>query len=121
MVGGLLELARFAVYRAAAQAVRDALVDQPEVDPQTGVAPEREHPVVPPGVRALGLLEVAKGIDEAGVDQGSKTLALGFGAVDLARPGGRVVHVAVLGRDVEVAQQDARCTVAGGIEPLPER
>ena len=51
------------------------------------------------------MLEEAKGVVQAQAQQGAEVGALFVGAVDLAGPGHRVVHVSVFRGDIEVAQQ----------------
>ena len=60
-------------------------------------------PVIPPGVRALGLLEQPKASLSPSAEKRVQRLALGRREVDLLFPQRRIVHVAGLGRDVVVA------------------
>src|SRR5258705_9041336 len=60
VVGGPFEFARGLVNRGGGATLRHFSRDQDMVDAQAGIAPEAEHPVVPPGINLLRLLEQAE-------------------------------------------------------------
>src|SRR5690606_17363766 len=78
---------------------------QDQVDAQAEVAAKRAHAVIPPAEGALRLLEQAEGIVQPEVYDALERGPLGGRAMDPAFPRGRIVHVAVDGGDVEVADQ----------------
>jgi hypothetical protein len=82
-----------------------ASADQDVVDAQALVLAEGQVAVVPPAPALGRLLEQPEGIHQAQPEQGAGSAHAPRRAVDLAGPGDRVVDVAVLGRDVEVAHQ----------------
>src|SRR5436305_3502178 len=104
MIGGPLALARREVDGAAGAALGERARKQCEIDAQAPVALERAQPIVPPGVEPLGLWKQAERIREAGVEHRAQRAALGLGDMDLARPALGIVYVAVLRRDVHVAE-----------------
>ena len=83
----------------------ERVADQDMVNSKPAIATEGHFPVVPPGVAFLGLLKQAEGITEAQIKQRLKVLALLAGVMNGLAQGHRVVAVAVVGGDVEVAQQ----------------
>ena len=76
---------------------------QDEIDAQTVVAAESTLPIVPPAERFVGLIEAAKGVGQADVGDGPQGCAFFRAHVYATHPGRGVVHVPVLGCDVEVA------------------
>jgi hypothetical protein len=78
---------------------------QDVVDAQAAIEAEAHLPVIPPRVELGRLLEQAEGIGQAEVDKLAEGGALRFAAQDLVLPRHRVMHVAILRRDVVVAQQ----------------
>ena len=74
------------------------------VDAQAHVAAEGGHAVIPPAEGFLGLLEQAEGVGEPEREDGAKRLALRVAHEHLPSPGVGIVHVAVLGGDVVVAE-----------------
>src|SRR5690606_21908424 len=97
-----------------------------QVDPEAQVAAKGRRPVIPPAESAFRLLELAERVVETELEDAAERRSLGGRAVDLALPRGRVVHVPVLGRDVEIADDDealvaielARELRAKRLEPL---
>src|SRR3954464_1570264 len=108
VIRGPLAPARLDVNGARAAALRNLRRKQREVDAQTPAALEGLEPIVPPRELLLRLVESLLAIDEADVHHFAQRLARRCGDVDLAFPALRVVHVAVLGRDVHVV---AACQV----------
>src|SRR5690606_5511350 len=96
----LFALAWLAVDRAGPYGGGERGVAEDVVDPQAGVAPEAEHPVVPPGVLLRRLLQKAESVDQTVFEQRGETGAFLVGAVNLAGPFLWVVHVAVVRCDV---------------------
>src|SRR5512145_514912 len=122
VVGGTLQPARVKVDCAARAPGREVWGGENVVDPQTHVALELVHPVVPPGERLLGLIEQPEAVLQAEVEQAAKRRTFLLAAQDLACPELRVVHVAVLRRDVVVAEDD-ELRVSGELpaQPVGER
>src|SRR3546814_19761928 len=78
--------------------------DQGQVDAQAQVAAEGGLAVVPPAEDAAGVVVQAEGVVQAQRLQAAQGVAFGGGGEDVVVvPDGRVVHVAVVGGDVEVA------------------
>jgi hypothetical protein len=102
---GPFQLARRLVDDAGAAGRRKRRRQQDMVDAQAAVEPEAHLPVVPPRVELGRLLEQAEGIDQAEFDKLAEGRALRFAAQDLVLPRRRVMHVAVLRRDVVIAEQ----------------
>src|SRR3546814_5488744 len=100
--------------------------DQGQVDAQARVAGEGGLAVVPPAEDAAGVVVQAEGVVQAQRRQAAQGVAFGGGGEDVVVvPDGRVVHVAVVGGDVEVAQHHqprvrrdlGREPVVHGVEP----
>src|SRR5690606_33964441 len=103
-------------FDAAAEGVRA----QNQVDAQTEVSPERAHAVIPPREGSLRLLEQPERVVQSEVEDPTERGALGGRAVDLALPRGGVVYVAVVRRDVEVADEHepvVTVELAGDVRP----
>lgn len=64
MVRGAFFVARLRVDGAGAAASGAGRAHQDQVDTQSVVAAEREHPVIPPAVRFFGLTELAEDVDQ---------------------------------------------------------
>lgn len=105
MVRRLFPSARLAVDRARRASRGKRRGQQNVVDAQACVAAEREHPVIPPREALFGLLEAAERIDEAEREQLLEVRALLRRDEVLADPFRRIVHVLVVRRDIEIAEQ----------------
>ena len=105
MVAGPLGPARLDVDRARRARRGQRGRDQDVVDAQPPLLLEGEHAVVPPRVRALGLLEQPERVGQSQRDEAAERLLLGLAEQHLPGPLLRVVHVAILGRDVVVAEE----------------
>ena len=77
---------------------------QDEIDAQAIVPAKCTLAIVPPAEGFLGLLEVAERIHESELRDARERGALFGTHVHAADPRRRVVHVAILGSDVEIAQ-----------------
>ena len=77
-----------------------------QVDAQAAVLVEVAGAVVPPRVQAVAVVVLAEDVDEAPVDEAGERGPLGGRDVGGADELGRVVDVAVVGGDVEVAADD---------------
>src|SRR6185437_4626585 len=106
VVGGTLPGARRAIDRRGCQLRAQCLAGQDQVDAQAQVAAERALPVIPPTEMSRVFHERAKRIDEAKIEDAAQRRALGFRAQHLSAPRFRIVHVAIVGRDIEIAQHD---------------
>src|SRR5690606_17758831 len=73
-------------------------------DAQAEVAAERGLAIVPPTVMAAFVLEQAETVGKAEIGDGLECSAFRWRAQDPIAPGHRVMDVAVVRRDVEVAQ-----------------
>ena len=87
------------------------------VDAQAPVFLKAQHPVVPPRIAFLGLLEQAKGIVQAQPQQRLEVVALFGGVVNAFCEPHRVVAVAVFRRDVEVAHHQKLAPEPAGGAP----
>src|SRR6185436_7307504 len=105
MVRGPLQCAGALVDPCGPALRGELLRQQDEVDAQAPAALERIQAVIPPREFLLGLLEQPERIGEAGIEQLAERRALGRRDVNAAFPSLRVVHVAVLRRYVEVAEE----------------
>ena len=105
MVAGLGPLARHAVYDAALYLGHERLAHENMVDAKAAILLVAQHAVVPPRIAFLGLVEQAEAVDQAQVEQGLEVLALFSGVVNGFAQAFGVEAVAVLRRNVEVAQQ----------------
>src|SRR5688500_15580718 len=94
VIGRPLEAARLDVYRARRAERDERGREQDVIDAQALLFSEREHAVIPPGIRALRLFEEAERIDESDAHEPTQRLALGRREMDLVGPKLRVVHVA---------------------------
>src|SRR5690606_35060946 len=78
---------------------------QGQVDAQAEVAAERGHPVVPPAEDPTLVVQQAVAVVQAHAEQVAQGGALGGRSQDVVLvPYRRIVHVAFVRRDVEVAQ-----------------
>ena len=103
MVRRLHAFARVAVDAARRAALREGRRQQHVVDPQAVILRERELPVVPPAERHWRLLEQSEAVGNPRREELAECRALGRRAMDLPVPQHWIVHVAVVGRDVEIA------------------
>src|ERR671914_618072 len=104
MIGRALALAWLDVDGASGAFCGELRRQQDVVDSQPPAALKCHQAVVPPCELLLGLLEEAKRVSEADVHDVAERGALGFGEMDLSFPALRVMDVARLGGDVEVAE-----------------
>ena len=106
MITRQLALAGVAVDDHERRSVGDRPAAEHEVDAQTATLVEVAGPVVPPRVHAIGVVVLAEDVDQAPrLDRGER-LAFGRTGVRCADELGRVVHIAVVGCDVEVTGYD---------------
>src|SRR5688500_11038872 len=81
-----LETPRLDVDRARGAQRRERRREQDVIDAQAFLLSEREHAVIPPGIRALRLLEQPESIDEPDSHQRMQRLALGRREMYLVGP-----------------------------------
>src|SRR5574343_876798 len=105
VVGRPFQLARRAVDAGGAAFLGQRRRQQHVVDAQAEVLLEAEHPVIPPREGLFRLLEQPEAVGQAEADEALEGGAFGFRAEDAAGPGGRSMHVAVVGCGVVVAAQ----------------
>ena len=84
------------------------LSGEDQVDPHAATLVEVAGSVVPPRVHAAGVVVAPEHVDEAVVGELVQPRPLGFADVRGADELGRVVHVDVVGSDVEVAGDHSR-------------
>src|ERR1039457_6226833 len=108
VIGGALQQARRAIDVATGAALSQCGGGQHQIDAQALIAAQGSSAVVPPTEGLRWLLEFAEHVAEADLQQLAQRLALGLGLADQHRsgPGLRVVHVAILRCDVEIAEHD---------------
>jgi len=122
MVGRPLVLARFDVDGACCAGFREFFRQQDVVYPQSHLPAEGVHAVVPPGKRSFRLLEQPERVFQPESGQGAKRFAFQLAEEHLAFPGGGIMHVAVLGRDVVIAEhRQPRVLRQFLLEPVAER
>src|SRR5688572_7299627 len=112
VVGRPLPGPRRAVDRAGRAALGERRRGEHQVDAKAMVAAECVHAVVPPAPRVLRLVEAAEQVGEAERGDPRERFAFRDADVDGSFPRRRVVDVAVLGRDVEVPD-DQQVFVSG--------
>ena len=116
MIGRQLALAGVAVDEPPLHVLGQRLAHQHEVDAHAPVVVEVAGPVVPVREQLVGVgIEQPEGVLQAPVLEAGDGVALGLGDVGRPDEGGRVPHVAVLGRHVEVAAHDHGLIGVGGV------
>ena len=106
VIGRAFDAPRLHVDAAAGKPGQQLAMHQDEIDAQAVVPAECALAVVPPAERLLRLFEVPEGVHQPKFGDSRQRGALLGTHVHAAHPGRRVVHVAIFGRDVEVAQHD---------------
>jgi len=106
LVGCAFPSTRHAVDPGAAATRPQRVADQDQIDAQAAIAPERALPVIPPRIVSAILFEQPKAVVQAERVQARKCRAFWRRAQHLLVPQRGIVHVAVVRRDVEVAEHD---------------
>src|SRR5689334_14840895 len=106
MIRRLLSLARFAIDSAGQAAFGKRRGQKDMIDAQAAILRKRELPIVPPTEGLRRLLEQSEAVDQTGGEESAERGALGVRAHDLSGPQLGVVHVAIIGRNVEIPCDD---------------
>lgn len=108
MIRRSLAFARLAVDLHPGAAPGQGPGHQNMVDTQPLILLKGELPIVPPAVQFARVVVETEGIDQSPVAQPAEGVPDAGLAQHSFGPGGRLAHVTILGRDIQIATQDQR-------------